>query len=66
MKTKRPPDTTWLDNASEQGNRNVTMGLAFSYLEMHDPLDAKLGLRHDPHRFDAQDRFEKRLEFGWN
>ena len=62
------PDTTWLDDAAEQGNRNVTMALAFSYLEMHDTLDAQLGLRHDPHRFDGsmRGRFEKKLEFGWN
>ena len=71
MKTKRQiPDTAWLDKAIEQENRNISKALMDSYLEQYDLLDKRLGLRHDPHRFDGtrRGRFEKKLEleFGLN
>ena len=64
------PDTIWLDEAIKQENRNVSKALIDSYLERYDLLDKRLGLRHDPHRFDGtrRGRFVKKieLEFGLN
>ena len=46
------PNTNWLDKAIEQRNENVTVGLAYSYLQVWDKLDAILKTRSGYYHYD--------------